>query len=149
MLTKGNYLGVGSSVPLGGPILGPIMLDPGSLAFDYPDKYGYKLLYHNLEEYINGLSAPCWHQWINYETGLLNKEAITGLILESIGFTITERKEYGFFDNTQASAAYLRLKADIVAVNQVNRIMSLNVQEREEALKTLKINYDNFINPKG
>jgi radical SAM superfamily enzyme YgiQ (UPF0313 family) len=30
------------------PVIGPmILLDPGSLAFDYPDQYGYRLLFLN------------------------------------------------------------------------------------------------------
>jgi B12-binding domain/radical SAM domain protein len=57
-VARRDAMGVGSGVPLGGPISGPILLDPGSAAFDNPEKYGYKLLYRSLEEYIAGLSGP-------------------------------------------------------------------------------------------
>jgi B12-binding domain/radical SAM domain protein len=61
-----------------------ILLDPGSLAFDFPDNNGYKLLFKNLEEYANGMSLPSWHQWISYETKNLDKDLITKFTIDSI-----------------------------------------------------------------
>jgi len=148
LLSKGDHLAVGTSATLGGPISGPIVLDPGSLAFDFPEKYGYKLLYHNLEEYIQGLSSPSWHQWINYETSLLNKEALIDLILENTEFTIAQREEYGFYDKSLAEAQLHRLNADIIALNEVNRILKIeDIAERESALTVLKKKYEAFLNP--
>jgi hypothetical protein len=61
------------SVPIGGQVLGPIVINPGSSAFDDPDNYGDTLLYKNLKEYIDGLSQPVWNHWLNYEIKLLEK----------------------------------------------------------------------------
>ncbi len=145
--TKGRYFGIGTGVPLGGPITGPILLDPGSLAFDFPEKYGYKLLYRNLEEYIRALSGPSWHQWINYETDLMKKEPLIELILETTSFAIDQREAYGFQTRTQSAAERLRLKADIIAVNEVERISRLtDKNEVESRLKALKTSYDSFLN---
>jgi B12-binding domain/radical SAM domain protein len=147
--TKGRFWGIGTGVPLGGPIAGPVLLDPGSPAFDFPEKYGYKLLYRNLEEYIQGLSGPSWHQWINYETGLLKKETLIELILESTAFAIDQREAYGFQNRSQSEAERLKLKADIIAVNEVERIARLmDKKEIESRLKALKASYDSFLNCK-
>ena len=144
-LTKGIEWNLGAGLPLGGPIIGPIALDPGSPAFDFPEKYGYRLLYKNLEKYIQGLSEPSWHQWLNYETDLLNNQDIVGLIIESQAFSIEQREAYEFSSHSQAAAERLKLKADIAAVNEVNRIMKLDITERESALKSLRKQYDSFI----
>jgi len=145
--TKGHYWGIGTGVPLGGPITGPVLLDPGSLAFDFPEKYGYKPLYRNLEEYIRGLSGPSWHQWINYETGLLKKEALIELILESTSFAIDQREAYGFQNRSQSEAERLRLEADIIAVNEIECIAKLtHKKEIESKLRALKTSYDSFLN---
>jgi B12-binding domain/radical SAM domain protein len=137
-----------AQIPAGGPISGPIALDPGSLAFDFPEKYGYRLLYRTLEEYVGGLSGSSWHQWINYETDLLDKKSLVDLILESAGFTIAMREEYGFYNKTQADSEDNRLKADILAVSEIDRIMNIkDAVEKESAIKSLKQRYDTFLNP--
>jgi radical SAM superfamily enzyme YgiQ (UPF0313 family) len=145
-LTHGSSWGVRSNIPLGGPITGPILLDPGSLAFDFPQKYGYKLVYKNLEEYVAGMSLPSWHQWLNYETEQLDREGLINLILQSQDFFIEERKEYGFSTPFEADNEHRKLHGDIVALREVERIMkSVNPQEREAALKTLRAKLDAFL----
>jgi len=145
-LTRGNEWELGSKILLGGPILGPIMLDPGSLAFDNPAQYGYKLLFRNLAEYVHGLSQPSWHQWLNYETESLNKTAILEMIVRSIDFTIDQRAEYGLFTPAQAESQRRRLKADIAAMNGVNRLMVLeDPADREAKLKDLRRQYDAYL----
>jgi B12-binding domain/radical SAM domain protein len=138
-LIKGSFRGIERRVSIVGPIIGPILLDPGSLAFDFPEKYGYKLFFRNLEEYIKGLSAPSWHQWINYETNLLNKDELIELISESIEYSIHQREKYGVYDRFQATVELFQAKANRIAVDEVNRIMNLEDRaERESRLKSLR-----------
>jgi B12-binding domain/radical SAM domain protein len=145
-LAKTNYWELGCSIPVGGPIMGPIVLDPGSLAFDSPEKFGYKLKYKTLEAYIQGLSEPSWHQWLNYETDLLTLEEIVALIMESVDFSIDTREQFGFYEPGQAEFERLKLKADLIAITEVNRIMSIkNTEERESALRTLKNKLDSLL----
>ncbi len=61
-----------------------ILLDPGSLAFDYSEEFGYKLVFRRLEDYIKGMSMPSWHQWISYETKSLDRAEIANLTIELI-----------------------------------------------------------------
>jgi B12-binding domain/radical SAM domain protein len=145
-LARANSLGIGAGVSLGGPIIGPIVLDPGSLAFDFPQKYGYKLLYRNLEQYIEGLSEPSWHQWMNYETEILNKRDITELALQSVAFSIDQREQYGFIDPAEAEVQRIRVQADVIAVKEVERLTTLTDQaERESGLKLLLSRYKDFL----
>jgi hypothetical protein len=138
-MARGDSLGLGSGVPLGGPIIGPILLDPGSAAFDSPEEYGYKLLYKNLEEYIAGLSAPSWFQWLNYETLEMNKQAIAEMNMQSAAFGIEQRESYELSDPAQTVVERQKLKADILALTEVHRIMQIaDKRERESQLKVLK-----------
>ncbi len=124
---------------MGGPIVGPIILEPGSLAFDNPDKYGYKLLFDNLEEYINALSMPSWHQWLNHETDSLSRDELIELILESVAYSIEEREKYGVYDSRQAAAKQLQVRADRIAVGEVEKLMNIQDEaERESKLKALR-----------
>jgi radical SAM superfamily enzyme YgiQ (UPF0313 family) len=148
LMIKGSDVVFNSGIPLGGPIVGPIMLDPGSLAYDFPNQYGYKLLYRNLEQYVQGLSEPSWHQWINYETDTLNKAELVRVILESAAYGIELRQVCGFSPGSQTDIERLRLKLDIEAVNGVNIIMTLKeTEKRELALESLKKQYNAQLNP--
>jgi len=148
-LTSGSFgKGVEHRIPIGGPIVGPIILEPGSLAYDFPKRHGYKLLFNNLEEYIKGLSAPSWHQWLNHETKQLDKDALIELILESVEYSINQRKKYEVYDKYQATVNQFRAIADMVAVGAVNRIMSLSdITERESRLKSLRDALDSALSP--
>ncbi len=130
----------------GGPIAGPIVLDPGSLAFDQPQKYGYKLLYKNLEEYVKGLSHPSWHHWLNYGTETLDTNAMVDLILSTVEFSIDQREKSGFFDENQAASERLRAGTDRVIVKEIDQIMLIKRKtEREAALTALKTKFESFL----
>jgi B12-binding domain/radical SAM domain protein len=147
-LDKGTFgRSVDSLAPVGGPIIGPIILEPGSLAFDFPDKYGYRLTFSNLEEYIKGLSQPSWHQWLNHETKQLDKDALIELIFESIEYSIYQRERYGVYDKSKATTERFQVKADRITVGEVDRIMGLEDEaERESGLRSLKNSRDYFLN---
>ena len=146
MLARSNSLGIGPGVPLGGPIIGPIVLDPGSLAFDNPEKYGYRLLYRNLEEYIQGLSEPSWHQWLNYETEIFKKLDIAEIALQSVAFSVSQGEEYGLISHSEAEERRRRVQADVMAVKEVERLNGLSDKtQREIGLISLKARYEAFL----
>ncbi|HSW57448.1 MAG TPA: cobalamin-dependent protein, partial [Dehalococcoidales bacterium] len=137
-LARQSSLGLGS-LPLGGPIMGPILLDPGSPAFDSPQQYGYKVLYRTLEEYIAALSGPSWLQWLNYETEVTNKQMIAEMIMQSAAFAIEQSLAYGFCNPAQAAARQKKLKLDIMAVSEIYHILQKGTPEEcETRLKALK-----------
>jgi B12-binding domain/radical SAM domain protein len=49
-------------------------LDPGSLVFENPDKFGYKLFHKSLEEHRQALALPSWKYTLNYETKWMSRE---------------------------------------------------------------------------
>ena len=109
-----------------------ILLDPGSIAFDFPDNNGYKLLFKNLEEYANGMSLPSWHQWISYETKNLDKELITEFTIDSIDDSINLREQYGIYDSLKAEAEryrYVTASKEIISI--VDNIMAQYNENKE------------------
>ena len=140
---QGNFGDIDETVPIGGQILGPIVLDPGSLAFDQPEKFGFKLLYKNFEAYLEGLSQPSWHQWLNYETELCDKDAILEMIFKSTEFTIDQREKYGFFGSQEAYYERCRIEAERVVVKEIDKTMKLDKQnEREFRIVSMRRNLD-------
>jgi B12-binding domain/radical SAM domain protein len=60
------------------PYISPLapFLDPGSLVFENPEEYGYKLFYRTLEEHRKALLQPGWKQMLNYETKWMSRDQI-------------------------------------------------------------------------
>ena len=53
-------------------------LDPGSFAFENPEKYGYRLFARTLEEHRVRLVNPNWRDVLSYETKYMTREQIVG-----------------------------------------------------------------------
>ena len=111
------------------------MIDPGSMVFDNPEQYGYKLLYKNLEEYIAWLSKPSWHQWLNYETLVADKNAIVEMIHRSIEFTIDQREKYRFYSGERAYFERCKIEADRAVVKKVDEIME--IKDPDERMRNI------------
>ena len=123
-----------------------ILLDPGSSAFDFPGEHGYTLIYKDLEDHVNGLSRPSWHQWLNYETRHLDRDEIIELMLKSIERSIDLREKYGIYDRAQAAMerAY-HVYANRFMIKEVERAMKIsNEDERRARLDTLKKTMDGY-----
>ena len=60
------------------PFIGPMapFVDPGSLAFEHPQTYGYRIFYRTLEEHRRALLEPSWQFTLNYETRWMSRAEI-------------------------------------------------------------------------
>lgn len=60
------------------PFISPLapFLDPGSIAYENPDKFGYTLFYKSLEEFRTALLKPSWKYFLSYETKWLTRDQI-------------------------------------------------------------------------
>jgi hypothetical protein len=117
-----------------------ILLDPGSLAFDFPEKHGYRLLSRTLEDYVRSLSLPSWHQWLSYETRFLNRAALVDLIIESIQHSIGLREKYGLYNRLEAAKERLHFVDTYRwVISQVDSAMQDDDSNRRTvALETIK-----------
>jgi radical SAM superfamily enzyme YgiQ (UPF0313 family) len=114
-----------------------ILLDPGSLAFDRPTSYGYRLIFKDLEDYVKGMSLPSWHQWISYETKSLDRDLIADLTIDSLEYSINLRERCGFYSNAEADIArYCFVEASKETIDVVNKAMKYS--DERKRLKRLK-----------
>lgn len=68
------------------PIIAPLepFIDPGSPAFENPERYGYRLLFKSLEEHIEAIKSPSWKLMLNYETESMSREEIVDVSYEAV-----------------------------------------------------------------
>ncbi|HVP23802.1 MAG TPA: radical SAM protein [Conexivisphaerales archaeon] len=117
-----------------------ILLDPGSLAFDFPEKYGYRLLARNLTEYVEAMELPSWHQWISYETRNLDRSSMARLMIDSIAHSVDTRERHGVYSRVRAAKERLRqVTSSRWAMGQVDTAMKAQSEpEREAALAAIR-----------
>ena len=60
------------------PFISPLapFLDPGSIAFEEPERHGYRIFHRTLEEHRQALLKPSWKYVLNYETEWMTREDI-------------------------------------------------------------------------
>nr|MBC8446562.1 TIGR04190 family B12-binding domain/radical SAM domain protein [Chloroflexota bacterium] len=75
------------------PFISPLapFLDPGSRAFENPERYGYRLFCRTLEEHRQALEAPTWKHTLNYETAWMSRAEIVDSTYEA-GLELTRLK---------------------------------------------------------
>jgi B12-binding domain/radical SAM domain protein len=66
-----------------------LFIDPGSLIFDDPERYGYEVKDRSLEGLIKSLTRPHWYYSLDYSTKWMNKKEI----IEAMFFIGTARNE--------------------------------------------------------
>lgn len=115
-----------------------IFLDPGSLAFDYPEKYGYRLKFKRFNDYYQAMRSPHWMHWISYETLNMSTLDLANLILESSEEIINNKKDYGMITEKEHKQRKLRVALDRIFVSEFDEIMKIeDPDKRNDRIKEL------------
>jgi B12-binding domain/radical SAM domain protein len=85
-------------------------LDPGSLAFENPEKYGYRLLYRSLKEHCQALEAPSWKYMLNYETQWMNRDQIVESTYRAAESLNQLNARFGIISQKEADRISARIK---------------------------------------
>jgi len=62
--------------------MGPFA-DPGSRGFEEPDRFGYRLFAHSVEEHKERLTEPTWERILNYETRWMTRTQIVDVTYDA------------------------------------------------------------------
>jgi radical SAM superfamily enzyme YgiQ (UPF0313 family) len=116
-------------------------LDPASLAFEHPQRYGYRLLFRTLEEHRQALIAPSWEYTLNYETEWMNRGQIVTTTYEA-GLRLNRLKErYGLISKKVAKATEHRINTALEMLHCIDDIVARGDNQDEE-LSHLKATVD-------
>jgi B12-binding domain/radical SAM domain protein len=110
------------------PFISPLapFLDPGSLVFEEPEKYGYRLLYKTVEEHRKALLAPSWKYILNYETQWMTRDEIVYSTYEA-GKRLNRLKvDLGLVDAKTAESVEQRLEMAVQMMKEIDRIVALS-----------------------
>ena len=110
-------------------------MSPGCLAFEHPEKYGFKLRYKTLEEHRQALTLPSWKYSINYETEWLPHNEITEATYEAIARLTALKAKYGQMPQKMADEQLERIARARVLEARIDELMQSGDTEAIAALK--------------
>ncbi len=114
-------------------------LDPGSPAFEQPEKHGYHVLYRTLAEHRQALVQPSWKHSLNYETDWMTRAQIAETGYEAMMRLNSLKAKYGVISQPMAQAENYRLSS---ALEMMHRIDDILARGNLEELPLLKAEID-------
>jgi len=120
------------------PFIAPLspFLDPGSLGFEQPDRYGYRIRFRTLEEHRQALLSPSWKYSLNYETEWMTRHQIADAAYEAILRLNRLKAEYRIISKQMATIGEQRIQAAREMMHRIDDMMYRgNYQEELSHLK--------------
>lgn len=103
-----------------------ILLDPGSLAFNYPNKYGYKLRFKNFYEYYQAMQkSPFWTHWISYETVNFNAQQLANLMMESEEKMLEYKRKYDIITDYMYKMRRMYIELEKIFISEYDKILKI------------------------
>jgi radical SAM superfamily enzyme YgiQ (UPF0313 family) len=127
------------------PFISPLapFIDPGSLAYEESEKFGYKVFYRTLEEYRQALLQPSWKYTLSYETRWMTRDEIVDTTYQAALQLNQVKAEFGLIDSEVARKVDERIKEAVTMMKRIDELMEeKNAGTREEQLKRLKPQID-------
>jgi B12-binding domain/radical SAM domain protein len=107
------------------PFISPLapFLDPGSRAFENPQRYGYRLFCRTLEEHRLALEAPTWKHTLNYETEWMSRAEIVESTYEA-GLRLNRMKaQRGMISEAMARDVEERVDQALLLMAEIDRLL--------------------------
>ena len=122
------------------PFISPLapFLDPGSMVFEQPEKFGYRLLFRTLEEHRRALEGPSWKYFLNYETRWMTRDDIVFSTYEGGRRLNALKGELGIIPPALAAAIDARITQAVEMMKRIDVIVETTAgAEQEQALRQL------------
>jgi B12-binding domain/radical SAM domain protein len=120
-------------------------LDPGSFAFENPEKYGYRLFARTLEEHRKRLANSNWRDVLSYETVHMTRGQIVEASYEAADRLNQVRVEAGLMTVEELKARQERSQSARQLMAEVDQALALDGDARRERLAYLKVKADELM----
>jgi hypothetical protein len=131
----------GRLIPFTSP-LAPF-LDPGSLAYEHPERFGYQRYADSLQDHRNLLLQPSWKHILSYETRWLDRHTLADVTYEAGSRLNHLKREVGLISDEKAEETEMRICEARSLMQEIDTIMaSHNGGARTRALQRLKPRID-------
>jgi B12-binding domain/radical SAM domain protein len=112
----------GRLIPFTSP-LAPF-LDPGSLAYEQPERFGYRLRARTLDAHRRLLLQPTWKHILSYETRWMDRDALAEVTYEA-GFRLNRlKRDVGLISAEKAAETEARIGQARALMAEIERLMA-------------------------
>ncbi len=127
------------------PFISPLapFLDPGSIIFENPGKYGYKLFCKTVEEHRKALIAPSWKYTLNYETKWMNRDEIVESTYEAAEKLNILKIKYGLISENEGESLRKRIKSEREMIREIDQ--AVKIHDKKESKERIKDIMEKFI----
>ena len=118
------------------PFISPLapFVDPGSKAFENPQKYGYRMFYRTLEEHRQALKSPSWKYMLNYETEWMSRDEIVMSTYEAALSFNQLKAEFGLVPPRVAEGVETRARSAMELMRAIDKIVAEHGFDSEEMI---------------
>ena len=113
-------------------------VDPGSRAFEEPDKWGYKLRARTLEDHRKLLDSPSWKHVLSYETVWMNRDEIAETSYDAAIALTNAQLESGRLTEEGAKIRNERTETARSIMHTIDEALTLDSEERDRRLWAIK-----------
>ncbi|MBN1225491.1 MAG: TIGR04190 family B12-binding domain/radical SAM domain protein, partial [Deltaproteobacteria bacterium] len=123
------------------PFISPYVpfIDPGSEAFEHPEKFGYKIFYRTVEEYRRAMENPSWKYVLSYQTKWMTRQQIVDSSYEAALALNRLKAEFALINPKKAQKTEKRMLAARKTMREIEKIMLISdMGQREWKLQEIK-----------
>ncbi len=113
-------------------------LDPASTAFEYPERYGYRKLFENFEDYRQALLQPSWKYTLNYETDAMTRDDIVRATYDSARMLNAFKFRHHLIDEEVYRQVDQRITEAVGYLQAVDQILQGPLEQRQVLLGDLR-----------
>lgn len=127
------------------PFTSPLapFLDPGSLAYEYPERFGYIRHAFTLEDHRRLLLQPTWKHVLSYETRWMDRHRLADVTYEAGARLNRLKRERGLISPEKAAETEARIGQARALMAEIEELMArLEGAALEQALLALKPRID-------
>ena len=115
-------------------------LDPGSIIFENPSKFGYRSLARTLEEHRVRLLAPSWKHVLSYETEWMDRDQIADASYDAADILNNVRFECNQITREELDLRLVRSENARRMMARIDAVVKMtDEKERQEAFRSLKV----------
>ena len=101
-------------------------VDPGSRAFEEPEKWGYKFFARTLEEHRVLLDNPSWKHVLSYETNLMSRDEIAETSYDAAEVLAQEEFKAGRISEDELESRLGRTRTARKLMLEIDDIMKIS-----------------------
>ncbi len=101
-------------------------LDPGSLVYEMPERYGYRKFCYSLMDHFHALNAPSWKHILSYENRWMDRSQIVDVTYEA-GYRLNRLKaDFGLITKERAQMIEMRIVQARELMSRIDELMKAN-----------------------